>query len=102
MARQRNDGPEGSDNVKQDFVTFYKARNQASVIWDPSKDRAFVEFDKNMTFTTKDPEKIKKLKELGYKTEPPAIKAGEVSGFVPTEAIGGVEQDDREEGDQEI
>ena len=93
MARTRNDStgsttPESKDK-KIETVTFYKARNQASVIWDPSKDKALVEFGKSLIFTTSDPKLIEKLRSMGYKEEPPIIRAGETSGFVPSDMVGG-------------
>ena len=71
----------------QPFVTFYKARNQATIIWDPKRDKPAVTFDKGMTFTTNDPIKIAMLTEMGYSQEPPRPGFGENSGFVKTSEI---------------
>ena len=91
----------GDNDKKQGPVTYYKARHQASVIWDKTKDKAMIEFDKNLTFTTDDPKLIAVLDKMGYKTEPPVIMAGETSGFVPSDKVGG-EQIEEQNDDQEI
>lgn len=53
---------------KTKVVRFLQPRHLPSMIWDPKNDCPLVEF-KNFSFTTDNPEIIKKLKDMGYSIE---------------------------------